>query len=74
MPDWINRYGLPDGRARVGLGRRGPRPASRVPVLESGRALGETRANVTIVLAGDLAKEVGLVPAAAQVPEPIPFG
>ena len=73
VPDWINRYGLPMGVRELEsvVVVRGQRAAFQlwkvdVPWARPGQ--------VTIVLAGDLAKEVGLVPAAAQVPEPIPFG
>lgn len=73
VPDWINRYGLPMGVRELEsvVVVRGQRAAFQlwkadVPWARPGQ--------VTIVLAGDLAKEVHLVPAEAQVPQPVPFG
>jgi len=73
VPDWINRYGLPMGVHELDsvVVVRGQRAAFQlwkvdVPWAKPGA--------VTIVLAGDLAKEAGLVPTEAQMPEPIPFG
>ena len=73
VPNWINRYGLPMGVHELDsvVVVRGQRAAFQLWKVEVPWADPGT---VTIVLAGDLAKEVGLVPAEAQAPQPVPFG
>ena len=73
VPDWIRRYGLPMGVHELDsvVVVRGQRAAFQLWKVDVPWA---TAGTVTIVLAGDLAKEAELVPAAAQVPEPLPFG
>ena len=73
VPDWIRRYGLPMGVHELPsvVVVRGQRAAFQLWKTDVPWA---TAGTVTIVLAGDLAKEAGLVPAAAQLPEPVSFG
>ena len=71
VPDWMRRYGLPMGVHELPsvVVVRGQRTAFQLWKTDVPWAAAGT---VTIVLAGDLAKEAGLVPAAAQLPEPAP--
>ncbi len=71
VPDWINRYGLPMGVHELPsvVVVRGQRAAFQLWLEDVPWAAAGT---ITIVLAGDLAKEAGLLPAEAQVPEAAP--
>ncbi len=74
VPGWVSRYGLPMGVRELSsvVVVRGQRTAFQLWLEDVPWAAAGT---ITIVLAGDLAKEAGLVPAEAQVPQaPPPMG
>ena len=71
VPDWINRHGLPMGVHELPsvVVVRGQRAAFQLWLEDVPWAAAGT---TTVVLAGDVAKEAGLIPAEAQVPEASP--